>query len=52
MTNNAWYRRWVILLIVLTGAVAQTACGYLAAGAAGAVIGHEAAENDDENDDD
>lgn len=50
MTNNAWYRRWALLLIVLSGAFAQTACGYLAAGAAGAAIGHEAAENDDDDD--
>jgi hypothetical protein len=35
-------------VIILSGVLAQTACGYVAAGAAGAVIGHEAAENDDD----
>jgi len=35
---------------LLAASVLQTGCGYVAAGAAGAVIGHEAAERDDEKD--
>jgi hypothetical protein len=49
MTNDTWAKRWALLLIVLIGAGTQTACGYLAAGAAGAAIGHEAAEDDDDD---
>lgn len=37
------------LLALLMGAVAvQSGCGYLAAGAAGAAVGAEAADDDDE----
>lgn len=50
MTNDSWMKRGALLLIVLSGALTQAACGYVAAGAAGAVIGHEAAEEDDDND--
>jgi hypothetical protein len=40
--------RSVLVLMLLTTLLAQAGCGYVAAGAAGAVIGHEAAEDDDE----
>jgi hypothetical protein len=40
--------RWVLLLIVLQAPFLQAGCGYVAAGAAGAAIGHEAAEDDDD----
>lgn len=40
--------RWAFLLVVLQASLLQTGCGYVAAGAAGAAIGHEAAEDDDE----
>jgi hypothetical protein len=39
---------WLALLLAMC--VLQSGCGYVAAGAAGAVIGHEAAEEDDEDD--
>jgi len=44
-------RLWAsISLVLLLGVSAlQAGCGYVAAGAAGAVIGHEAAERDDED---
>jgi hypothetical protein len=43
-----------ILLILLLGlgALSQAGCAPLAAGAAGAVIGHEVAEENDEDDGD
>jgi hypothetical protein len=42
------------LTLTLSGSLLQSGCGYVAAGAAGAVIGHEAAErrNRDGDDDD
>ena len=44
--------RWTALLLALTIAgLTQVSCGYLAAGAAGAAIGHEAAEEDEEDED-
>jgi hypothetical protein len=43
--------RWIWLTAILATSVLQSACGYVAAGAAGAVIGHEAAERDNEDDD-
>jgi hypothetical protein len=41
---------WLALLLAMC--VLQSGCGYVAAGAAGAVIGHEAADDDDEDEDD
>jgi hypothetical protein len=46
------WTKWMWLTLILATAVLQSACGYVAAGAAGAVIGHEAAENDNEDDED
>lgn len=47
--KTSW--RWVLLLLVLAqGMVTQAACGYVAAGAAGAVVGHEIADDDDSDD--
>ena len=40
--------RWPLLLLVLLGPLAQSGCGYVAAGAAGAVVGHEVAEDEAE----
>lgn len=37
-----------ILALVVAALGAQAGCGYVAAGAAGAAIGHEAAEDDEE----
>ena len=53
MTNTqpSLWRAWVMLLLVLLG-LAQTGCGYVAAAGAGAVVGHEVAEEEDEDDDD
>jgi hypothetical protein len=42
---------WITLALLLGTSVLQTSCGYLAAGAAGAAIGHEAAERDNEDED-
>lgn len=44
-------RRWLIV-VALLGALAQTGCGYVAAGAVGAAVGHEVAEREDEDEDD
>ena len=40
-------KRMTLLALMLSALAAQTGCGYLAAGAAGAVIGQEAAEDDE-----
>ena len=40
--------RWMFLLVVLQASFVQAGCGYVAAGAAGAAIGHEAAEDDED----
>ena len=49
MTNDKWIKRWALLIIVLTGGASLSACGYLAAGAVGAAVGHEVAEEDDDD---
>jgi hypothetical protein len=49
MTSDRWIKRIALLLIMAAGTSSLTACGYLAAGAAGAAIGHEVAEDDDED---
>jgi hypothetical protein len=38
---------WLALLLL--GSVMQSGCGLLAAGAAGAVVGHEVAEEEEED---
>jgi hypothetical protein len=43
---------WIWLALLLATSVLQAGCGYVAAGAAGAVIGHEAAEDDEDEDKD
>ena len=50
-TQPSLWKHWMFLLLVLLG-LAQTGCGYVAAGAAGAVVGHEVAEEEEEDDDD
>lgn len=47
-----WLKWLALLLLVLQAPFTQIACGYVAAGAAGAVVGHEAAENDEDDDED
>jgi hypothetical protein len=45
--------RWVplaLVLLMLSTAMSQTACRYVAAGAAGAAIGHEIAKDNDDDD--
>jgi hypothetical protein len=42
-------KRWTLLLLVLLSPLAQSGCGYLAAGAAGAAVGHEVAEEEAED---
>lgn len=42
----------ILLLLLGIGVLSQTGCAPLAAGAAGAVIGHEVAEDRDEDDGD
>jgi hypothetical protein len=41
-----------VLLLVSQAPLMQSGCGYVAAGAVGAAIGHEAAERNDDKDDD
>ena len=41
-------RRWMLLLIVLLCPLAQSGCGYVAAGAVGAAVGQEVAEEEAE----
>ena len=45
-------KRWLPLVFVLQAALLQAGCAVLAAGAAGGVIGHEIAEERDEDDGD
>lgn len=40
---------WTLLFLVVLAPLAQTGCGYVAAGAAGAVVGHEVAEEEAED---
>jgi hypothetical protein len=40
-------KRMTLLALMLSALTAQVGCGYLAAGAAGAVVGEEAAEDDE-----
>jgi hypothetical protein len=40
--------RWLLILLLAQAPLLQAGCGYLAAGAAGGVIGHEIAEDDEE----
>ncbi len=49
---SVWLKRIALLLVLLQAAALQLACGYVAAGAAGAAIGHEIAEAEEEEDDD
>ena len=42
--------RWRLILLLAQAPLLQAGCGYLAAGAAGAAIGHEVAEEVDEDD--
>lgn len=46
--NRSAIPRWLLIMLFLLPALAQSGCGYLAAGAAGAAIGHEVAEEDDD----
>lgn len=41
------FKRMTLLALMVSALAAQAGCGYLAAGAAGAVIGQEAAEDDE-----
>ena len=43
-------KRWSLLVIALVVALGQASCGYVAAGAVGAAVGHEVAEHEDEDD--
>lgn len=43
--------RWLLILLLAQAPLLQAGCGYVAAGAAGGVIGHEIAEEQDEDDD-
>jgi hypothetical protein len=40
--------RWLLLTLILSASALQSSCGYVAAGAAGAVIQHEVSERKDE----
>jgi ribosomal protein L12E/L44/L45/RPP1/RPP2 len=48
MTPSSLFNRWMLLLLVLLGPLAPSGCGYVAAGAAGAAVGHEIAEEEAE----
>ena len=41
-------KRLTLLMLLMGAVAAQYGCGYLAAGAAGAAVGAEAAEDDDD----
>lgn len=43
--------RWLLILLLAPAPLMQTGCGYVAAGAAGAVVGHEIAEEEQEKED-
>jgi len=49
--TRAFWRRCALLVLVLQAPLTQLGCGYVAAGAVGAAVGHEAAEREDEDDD-
>jgi hypothetical protein len=56
-TNNGRFddikvKPWLLILLMLQAAFWQSACGYVAAGAAGAAIGHEVAEENAEDEED
>jgi hypothetical protein len=42
------FRTWLLLLFVLATPLTQAGCGYVAAGAVGAAVGAEAADDDDD----
>jgi hypothetical protein len=44
--------RWLLFLLLAPAPLLLSGCGYLAAGAAGAAVGHEVAEEEDEDDND
>ena len=48
-TPQSLRNRSLLLLLVLLGPLAPSGCGYVAAGAAGAVVGHEVAEEEAED---
>lgn len=45
------FARWLLILLLAQGALLLTGCGYLAAGAVGGAIGHEIAEENNEDED-
>lgn len=45
-------RRWLLILLLAQAPLLLAGCGYLAAGAVGGAIGHEIAEEQDEDDND
>jgi len=48
ITQLSLCKGWLLLSLVLLGLV-PSGCGYVAAGAAGAVVGHEVAEEEAED---
>jgi hypothetical protein len=48
-TESSPLKRWTLFLIVLLSPLAQSGCGYVAAGAVGAAVGHEVAEEEAED---
>jgi len=44
--------RWLLILLLGLSPALLTGCGYLAAGAVGGAIGHEIAEENDDDDND
>lgn len=40
---------WALLIAYALAVVSLSGCGYVAAGAAGAVVGHEVAEDDEDD---
>lgn len=44
--------RLLLILLLAPAPFVETGCGYLAAGAAGGVIGHEISQQQDDDDDD
>lgn len=51
-TLKIHWKRALLMLLVMQAPLLQAGCGYVAAGAVGAAVGHEVSEHNDDDDDD